>query len=134
VTLNLIWSIAVPCLLYASEALPLTRANLIVLEHPWSRVFMKIFGTFDNNTVRYCQYYTRYMPLEHTARIRKVNFVRALKDSPCGILQQLHWYVSDNELRPIASFYNVTLSQLYSRNIKCIAEEYWSQVINDGIG
>ena len=35
VTLHLISSIALPCLLFAVEALPLTKAVVKVMEHPW---------------------------------------------------------------------------------------------------
>ena len=55
-TLNLIAAMALPVILYASEALPLTKAIVKTREHPWSRVFMKIFGTFSEHIVANVNY------------------------------------------------------------------------------
>jgi len=65
VTLNLISSVALPCLLFAVEAQPLTKAVIKVLEHPWSRVFMKLFWTFNNEIIAQCQFYTGFTTVEH---------------------------------------------------------------------
>ena len=54
VTLNLVSSIALPCLLYATEAVPYNNTMFKALEHPWSRIFMKIFSTFDAAVVLQC--------------------------------------------------------------------------------
>ena len=70
-TLNLISTIALPCLLNAVEALPLTKTVLRSIEHPWSRVFMKIFQTFDAAIITDCQLYTGYTTVENLALGRK---------------------------------------------------------------
>ena len=75
VTLHLASSIALPCLLYAIEAVPFTKSFLKSLDHPWTRIFMKVFNTFDSEIVLNCQYFCGCLPLEHLARIRKVNFL-----------------------------------------------------------
>ena len=90
VTLNLISSIALPCLLFAVEALPLTKAIVRVLEHPWSRVFMKLFWTFDNEVIRQCQFYTGFSTVEHLARERKVKFGILLQNCPCLLIRTLN--------------------------------------------
>ena len=90
VTLNLISSIALPCLLFAVEALPLTKAIVKVLEHPWSRVFMKLFWTFDNEVVRQCQNCTGFSTVEHLARERKAKFVNLLQYCPSLVIRTLN--------------------------------------------
>jgi Reverse transcriptase (RNA-dependent DNA polymerase) len=57
VTLHLVQSIALPTLTYALEALALTKTQIVSLEHPWSRMFMKLFKTFNQAIVQQCQYY-----------------------------------------------------------------------------
>lgn len=59
----------------AIEAIQLNRTFPRTREHPWSRVFMKLFNTIDANTVLYGQYYANFMPIEYLARLRKLHFV-----------------------------------------------------------
>ena len=89
VTLNLISSVALPCLLFAVEALPLTKAVIKVLEHPWSRVFMKLFWTFNNEIIAQCQLYTGFTTVEHLARERKTKFVSFMHICPCPLIRTL---------------------------------------------
>ena len=94
VTLNLVSSVALPCLMFAVEALLLTKAVLRIIEHPWSKVFMKLFSTFDSKIVKECQYYTGYASVEDMARLRKVKFMRTLPMSPCLIVRTLSDYLN----------------------------------------
>ena len=94
-TLNLVSSMALPCLLYAIEALPLSKTNLRNIEHPWSRVFMKIFSTFDAKIVTECQTYTGYTTVEQLARCRKNKFVNLLLYSPNYIIRTLFKALSE---------------------------------------
>jgi hypothetical protein len=86
---------ALPCLLYAIEALPLTKTNLRNIEHPWSRVFMKIFSTFDVKIVADCQSYIGYTTVEQLACFRKNKFVNLLPDSPNSIIRTLYKVLSE---------------------------------------
>ena len=129
VTLNLVSTIALPCLLFAIEAIPVTQTILKVLEHPWSRVFMKLFNTFDTKTIMYCQYYTDFWPLEHLARLRKINFVKALQRHPCYLLSALHCYTADKELCSLANFYHVSLTELYMGDAKKIISNFFASQI-----
>jgi hypothetical protein len=112
VTLQLASSIALPCLLYAVEAIPFTKSFLNSLEHPWTRIFMKVFNTFDSETVLNCQYFTGYLPLEHLARIRKVNFLVNMGVHDNSIIRTVHSLSFKDELKPIANFYQVDIEQL----------------------
>jgi Reverse transcriptase (RNA-dependent DNA polymerase) len=120
VTLNLISSIALPCLLFAVEALPLSKSVIKSIEHPWSRVFMKIFMTFDAKTVTGCQYFTGFMPIAHIANSRKIKFINQMKASKYWLLRSLHELVAVRELDPIASFYGVDMHFLCTYYVNII--------------
>ena len=129
VTLNLVSTIALPCLLFAIETLSLSKTVLRTIEHPWSRVFMKLFNTFDTNIVLQCQYYTNFLPVEHLARLRKIKFVTALQHHPCYLLQALHCYVANQELRSIAKMYNVSVPDLCTMDAKKTIYAYFESCI-----
>jgi hypothetical protein len=112
VTLKLVSSMALPCLLYATEALPLSKTIFRSLEHPWSRVFMKMFTTFDAKTVLACQFYTGFMPVQHLASVRKIKFINSLAHSSHWLMRALHDLVGNDELRPLASLYGVSVTNI----------------------
>ena len=56
ITLYLVPSIALPPVTYGLEALSLTKTRIISLKHPWSRMFMKLFKTFNLAVIQQCQY------------------------------------------------------------------------------
>ena len=112
VTLNLTSSIALPCLPYAAEAMPINNALIRSLEHPWTRVFMKTFTTFDSNTIIQCQFHTGFMPVEHLLRLRKVNFIKSLATSKNCIVQAVYTHAAMQELLSIANHYQVDLAVL----------------------
>ena len=125
VTLNLVSSIALPCLLFATEALPLTKTTMKVVEHPWSRISMKTFSTLDLETIRQCQYFTDFLPVEHLISARKVDFIKSLESSPHPVLQSLFKNSFNTELKAIASEYNVDMITLI-KNSKRVMREYFS--------
>ena len=65
ITLYLVHSIALPTLTYGLEALSLTKTQILSLEHPWSRVFMKLFKTFNLTVIQQCQYFCKVLPIRH---------------------------------------------------------------------
>jgi hypothetical protein len=110
VTLNLISNIALPCLLYAQEALPLlTKSSAKIIEHPWSMVFARLFGSFDHKIVTQCQFYSNYLPVEHLINIRKSRFLQSLKLSPCSILRTLYEISAADELSHLADAYSISM-------------------------
>jgi hypothetical protein len=107
VTLHLTSTIALPCLTYAQEALSLNKTYLKSLEHPWSRVFMKLFTTYNENVIHQCQYFTDCMPLEHSIFLKKFNFLNALKFSPNWMLVSLFELTAVHELKHIYDHYGL---------------------------
>ena len=63
ISTQLIVSIALPVLTYGIEALSLTKSKFNVQEHSWSRMFHKIFKTFDMSVIRECQFHTTVVRL-----------------------------------------------------------------------
>jgi len=73
---------------------------------------MKLFNTFDSETVLNCQYFCGYLPLEHLARVRKVNFLENMGLHDNSVILTVHALSLDDELKPIANFYQVDVNQL----------------------
>ena len=75
VTLHLVHAIAFSVLTYGIEAIPLNKTQLPSLDHPWSRIFMKILSTFDQNVVQQCQFYSGLLPIRHYYVLRRMRFL-----------------------------------------------------------
>ena len=73
---------------------------------------MKVFNTFDSKTVLNCQYFCGYLPLEHLAKVRKVNFLVNMGLHDNSVIRTVHSLSFDDELKPIANFYQVDVNQL----------------------
>ena len=69
VAINLISKISLPSLLYGVEALNVKKVHILSLEHSWSRIFMKIFQTFNTSIVKQCQFFTGVLPVKHLINI-----------------------------------------------------------------
>ena len=117
--------IALPCLLYGIESMNLSKTVLKSLEHPWSRVFMKIFSTFEASVISDCQYFSGYWPVEHLARCRKIKFMNSLMDSDNCVLNLMHQISAQRELAPIAAKYNVCQDFL-TANYQTVINRYIS--------
>jgi len=134
VTLKLISSISLPSLLYAMEALTFSKTDCKSLENPWNRVFMKIFGTFNLQIVRQCQYFVGLLPAAHILNLKKISFIDSLKISPRWRMKCLHEFFSDEKLKPIAHAYGTQVSDLVSNAKvivnKKICEQYKPRNIN----
>ena len=68
---------------------------------------MKLFTTFNENIIHQCQYFTDYMPLEHTVFLKKFNFLNALKFSPNWLLVNLFEQTAVHELKYIYNHYGL---------------------------
>jgi len=68
---------------------------------------MKLFTTFNEDVVRQCQYFTGYMPLEHTLFLKKFNFLNALKFSQNWMLVSLFELTAVQELTSIYEHYSL---------------------------
>ena len=119
---------SLPSLLYAVESLPLKNAFLRAIEHPWSRVFMKVFSTFDANTVVMCQFYTGFLPVEHLVRIKKFKFIDSLKSNSNWLMREVYRLCALDELRAITEAYNVNIDHICNKHY--IANWFRTSIIN----
>src|SRR6266581_901054 len=59
------------------------------LSYPFNSVYMKLFKTFNANTIKQVQYYCGYLPLSYVLDLRKLNFYYDLcyvDSSPASVL------------------------------------------------
>ena len=82
VTLNLLYSVALPVLMYSLEALCLNKTEIISLNHPWIRSFEKLFNTFDKNVVKQCQMYNGCLNIGGYYALNSISFLNKLGSSP----------------------------------------------------
>ena len=118
VTLHLVHSIALPTLTYAIEALPLTKTQIISLEHPLSCMFMKVFKTFDQSIVHKCQYFSDILPIRHVYTIRRMSFLDNIETSKNSLLCLIHAVTNEN-LNVIG-----ILADRYNCNVVRFTEKY----------
>ena len=96
VTLHLVQSIALPTLTYALEALALTKTQIVSLEHPWSRMFMKLFKTFNQAIVQQCQYYSNLLPVRHVYTLHRMGFLAKIETSNNLLLRHIYTIANNN--------------------------------------
>jgi hypothetical protein len=119
VMLALIDSHCTPCLLYGIAAFTLSKAELLSVEHPYSRAYMKIFQTFDQDVVRSCQYYSGYLNIEHKLALLKRGFLCSITSrSNTTMSRELHDVLLKrnhySELDNLDKLYNILSTDSYA--------------------
>ena len=109
VVLSLVNSFSTPVLLYGLETACLNKTDIKRLNYPFRSIFHKLFSTFNNDIIEQCQYYTGYLPLQHTLALSCLRFFKSLsqntfKTKPVGLLNK--WFGSTKR-DVIASQYNI---------------------------
>jgi len=76
--------------MYGTELIGVNVPVIDKLSKSYDRSIMKIFSTFDKNTVRLCQYYyTGILPMNYQIDLKRILFLRQLKNYPDRQLFQL---------------------------------------------
>ena len=104
--LHLITTIALPILLYSSESMSLNKTQLLAIEHPWSRTFMKLFSTFDTKVVKHCQFYHGSLPIMYQYALRKMSFLLSLNITENKLLHVIAVMNNRSEIALIAEKFN----------------------------
>ena len=78
VILNLISAKCIPCLLYATEALPFNSSQLKSLGFPLKRILFKMFKTGSSDIVSQCQEFFNFPDVSELIFRRKGKFNRDL--------------------------------------------------------
>lgn len=79
VTLSLISAYCVPILTYGIESLNVPRAVFNVLDNAYIAGFAKIFGTYDKDIIKHCQFYCGATPLRDIIDLRRLNFLNGIR-------------------------------------------------------
>ena len=106
VTLHLEHSIAFPVLTCGLEAIPMNKTQLSSLEHPWSRIFMKILSTFDQKIVQQCQLYSGLLPLRHYYMLRRMRFLSNILSTNNCLLRLIFQITGRSDIVKIANNYH----------------------------
>jgi len=89
IVISLLCSVCAPTLMYGTKLIGEIVAVVDKLLKSYDKSFMKIFSTFDKNTVRLCQYYTGILPMNYQIDLKPILFLRQLTDHPDRKLFQL---------------------------------------------
>lgn len=106
VTLKLLNTIALPILTYAIETLTLSKHELISLDHPWLRIFQKVFHTFDTEVVKLCQFYHGYLPVSLFHSIKSMTFLTKLPMSNNMLIRHIYETSDSDDVGRIARSLN----------------------------
>jgi hypothetical protein len=80
VILSLVQSYCVPVLMYGLEALTLNNKLLKSLHNAYNSAFSKLFGSFDQTVIKYCQFYNYWLPLNFLIDQYRLNFYNNLSN------------------------------------------------------
>ena len=119
---HLVTTIALPILLYSIETMSLNQTQLLAIEHPWTRTFMKLFSTFDINIVKQCQHYCGSLPITYQYALRKMSFLLSLN------------MIDNNLLNLIADMNNITEISVIAAKFNCdpmIFMNNYRKIINE---
>jgi len=114
-TLALIDSCAVPCLLYGVEAVCIKKALLDLIDYTYNSVFVKLFNTKDIDNIRACQYYSGVLPISIRLELRLIRFYETLKFGRSGSMAaNLLCMVGDQSYKNTLLKYNLSDQVQYS--------------------
>ena len=97
---------ALPILTYAIETLALSKHDLISLDHPWLRIFQKVFHTFDTEVVKLCQFYHGYLPVSLFHSIKSMTFLTKLPMSNNMLIRHIYETSDSDDVGRIARSLN----------------------------
>ena len=120
VAISLCNSYCVPMLLYAVEAMHLTKTEKLRLSSPFNRLFSKLFKSFDRSVVQQCQYYMSCLPLDYVIDLRHCKFLFKLQSIDNNFIK-LFADTANRDLTEICLKYNLNVN-----NTKSWRHTLWS--------
>jgi len=109
IVLSLCQSYCTPVLLYCVETMNLTDTEKKRLSSPFTKLFNKLFWTFDKSVIAACHYYTSYLPLSYIIDLKILNFLVKCRRSDNSILRCLHGLSGDSKIDSLLLHYNLML-------------------------
>src|SRR5271163_953655 len=78
-TLTMINTFCLPSLMYGLEAIYLTKKQIDSISYPYNAAFVKLFKTFNINTIYQCQFYCGFLLMHYLIDMHTLNFYSKLK-------------------------------------------------------
>jgi len=129
VVLSLVAAYCTPVLLYGLEAVTLNKTERTRLNNPFNMVFTKLFGTFNKEIIKSCQYYCGYLPFDLLLDMKILRFLKKIFGF-CVYnmsLFSLFKISGEDEFLTLAAKYNIVLSD----SDRAIKRKIW-HVFGDG--
>ena len=108
VILSLVSSFATPVLLYGLETACLNSKELDKLNYPFRSIYVKLFSTFDNNTIEQCQYFNWQLPLKLLVHLKCLNFFNKLNAERFTPASVFYKWFGKRERNLIALLYDIS--------------------------
>jgi hypothetical protein len=109
---NLILSLAdifcIPVLLYAFEAISLSKSDKNTLDFTYSTVFFKLFNVKEKACLKLCQFYSGCLPATCRLDIKTINFLQGLQCISGSMMSDLCYLLGCDELITLRNIYKVS--------------------------
>jgi len=114
--------------LYGPEAVVLSKAECVRLNHPLDMVFSKVFGTFNKCIICDCYYYMHFLPLTYAIDLRRMIFLcRIMRHQPDNsIAKILLNSVDKDEFCKLADKYGILSTDSFFK----IKLKIWNVFVN----
>ena len=124
ITLFLVSTNCNPILFYGLEAMRLSKANYSSLCYPYNSAYMKLFSTFDKNTITLCQFYSGELPLSYAVDVQTLNFYTTLRELNCNPSNILFKWFGNEELIALESKYGIEGKHVFRDYNKLIRKSF----------
>ncbi len=130
VLLKLIYSQAVPKLLYGTCAIKLSLADRKSLKYAYNSFYSKIFKSFDSNVIANCQYFCNYMSFDCMHDLNRIMFLKRVVLAGRLKSKSSIDLMENEELKMLLNKYNLMLVDS-DRKIKGVIMSYFKSSIHD---
>ena len=120
VTLSLVQSFCLPILMYGIEALEINTKLMKSLDNAYCAIFSKLFGSYDQNVIQHCQFYSYWLPLNLLIDERKLNFYYKLLTVKNDAVNFLFAKYEGDKVSELLARYNMTQLSGKTRHKSCI--------------
>ena len=102
----------------------LGKANYSSLTYPYNSAYMKLFSTFDKNTITLCQFYSGELPLSYAVDVQTLNFYTTLRELNCNPSNILFKWFGNEELIALESKYGIEGKHVFRDYNKLIRKSF----------
>ena len=124
-------TIALPSLTYGIEAISLNKTQIVTLEHPWTRIFMRLLTTFDQSIVQQCQFFMGHLPIRHTYSLQRMHFLTNIASSNNNLISLLYEIFGRSDIRIIADQYNCETVFFMNSHFKVVKRQFSNESCTD---